>query len=67
MKLGVKFGEIFRVLVFTGFGCPKRKFHAKKGVKKGASQTNFTLLGRGANKLSNCRSPSPGLNYTSPL
>ena len=38
------------------YGCPKRKispnFHAKNGVKNGKFHASFTLLGRGANKLS---------------
>ena len=48
------FGEIFCVLRFPGFGCPKQKispkFHAKNGAKKGKFHANFTLLGSGADK-----------------
>ena len=52
LRLGVKFGEIFRVLRLPGFRCPNRKispkYHAKNGVINGKFDANFTLLGRGA-------------------
>ena len=51
------------MLRFPGFGCLKRKispkFHAKNGVKNGQFHADFTLLGRGAEKI---RSENSGGN-----